>query len=225
MPQRLYLHEPEMEGRPEVLEYVANLKKNNPDNFTLIDIGASWNHFSAEFLTHTFDLAPLDIPNVHHFSGDINDYESWQPIFDYVEQNGKFDFCNCTHTLEDIAYPQAALRYIPRIAKQGFISVPSKYSELQRRQYFRGSHHHRWIFVDNNNQILLYPKINLIEYMIPYQEIEDIINEYAHLELRVFWSEDIDFHVANYDYLGPTFEDVVNLYHGLVSIDLERKSQ
>lgn len=222
MPQRIYLHTAEMSGRPDVLEHVAQLRSQKPNNFTVLDIGASWNHFDAQFLTHTFDLQPLALPGVHHFAGDINDHESWQQIFDHVEQHGKFDFCNCTHTLEDIAYPQAALRYMPRIAHAGFVAVPSKYSELQKRQIFRGAHHHRWIFCDRSDRLVLYPKINLIEYMIPYQQLEEVINRYGDLELRMFWSDSIDYEVINGDYLGPAFEDVVHMYHHMVHEDLVR---
>lgn len=215
MSQRMYFYQEELWGRPEVLNYVRNLKQFNP-NFTLIDLGASWNHFSTEFLTHTFDLNPHAIPNVKAFSGDLNDYESWMQLFDHVKQHGKFDFANCTHTLEDIAYPIAALKYLPRIAKEGFIAVPSKYWELERRDLMRGGHHHRWIFDIADDTLLAYPKLNLIEYMTIYNEKHETIMQNCKLELRVWWKDDIKFAVINNDYLGPTFQDVVNMYHGLM---------
>ena len=215
MTQKLYFYKEELYGRPDVLAHVRDLKRNDP-NFTLIDMGASWNPFSTEFLTHTFDINANNIPNIKSFKGDLNDYEDWQQLFDYVKQHGKFSFCNCTHTLEDIAYPLAALKYMPRIAKEGFIAVPSKYWELQLRDLMRGGHHHRWIFDNKNNTLLAYPKINLIEYMSPYQEMDKLIQDNSHLELRIFWKDDIVFEVINGDYLGPTFQDVINMYHGLM---------
>lgn len=216
MSQRMYFYQEELWGRPEVLSYVANLKAQNP-NFKLIDIGASWNHFSLEFLTHTFDLNPHGIPNVHEFRGDMNDYEDWIQIFNYVAQHGKFDFCNCTHTLEDISYPMAALKYMPRIAKEGFIAVPSKFWELQRRDLMRGGHHHRWIFdIATNNVLLAYPKINLIEYMTKYNQVDEIIQQNSQLELRLWWKDDITYAIINNDYLGPTFQDVINMYDALM---------
>jgi hypothetical protein len=30
------------------------------------------------------------------------------------------------------------------------------------------------------------------------------------------WQENIDYRIINNDYLGPTFEDVVSMYHKLV---------
>ena len=215
MSQRAYYYKEELWGRPEVLEFVNDLKKSDT-NFSLIDLGSSWNPFSLDYLTHTFDLNPRYHPNVHAFEGDLNNYEDWVQLFNYVEQHGKFSFCNCTHTLEDIAYPVAALKYIPRIAKQGFIAVPSKYWELQRRDLMRGGHHHRWIFDHKDNNLIAYPKINLIEYMTPYQEMDEIIQKNSFLELRLFWKDTIDFEVINNDYLGPSFQDVINMYHNLM---------
>lgn len=214
MSQQIYYYKEELYGRPEVLDYVRKLKEGNP-NFTLLDIGASHNPFNLEFLTHTFDLRPIQLPNVHAFAGDMNCYEDWVQLFDYVEKNGKFDFVNCTHTLEDIAYPMAALRYLPKIAKEGFIAVPSKYYELQQRDSFKGGIHHRWIFNSRDGVLVAYPKIGLLENMtfFPYgKEVE----EKADTELRIFWKEDIRFEVINNDYLGPTREAVIDMYQKLM---------
>jgi hypothetical protein len=115
-----------------------------------------------------------------------------------------------------LAYPEAALKYMPRIAKSGFIAVPSKYWELDRRQSFRGGHHHRWIFDNHNGLLKMYPKINLIEYMTQYNTNEPLIKQRGKTELRMLWDDTIDFSIINNDYLGPTFEDVVNMYEGLI---------
>lgn len=209
--QNIYLHEENLRHRPEVNEKIASLNAK-----TVLDVGGSWNSYLGSLITHTFDMHNPQLPGVHWFSGSINSYEGWKPIFDYVEKNGKFDFVNCTHTLEDLAYPEAALRYMPQIAKAGFIAVPSKFWELERRQIFRGGHHHRWIFDSRGGVLTLWPKINLIEYMIPYNEIQDKIEKNCKKELRMFWEDTIEWKIANNDYLGPTFQDVVNCYHDLV---------
>jgi hypothetical protein len=52
--------------------------------------------------------------------------------------------------------------------------------------------------------------------MSPYQEMDKLIQDNSHLELRIFWKDDIVFEVINGDYLGPTFQDVINMYHGLM---------
>ena len=209
--QNIYLHEENLRHRPEVTEKIASLNAK-----TVIDVGGSWNSYLGSLITHTFDMHDPGMPGVHWFQGSINSYEGWKPIFDYVEKNGKFDFVNCTHTLEDLAYPEAALRYMPQIAKAGFIAVPSKFWELERKRIFRGAHHHRWIFDSRGGDLTLWPKVNLIEYMIPYNEIQDKIDTHRNTELRMFWEDTIEWKIINNDYLGPAFEDVVNYYHNLV---------
>lgn len=209
--QHLYFENENLSFRPEVIS------KIHTDNVkTVLDVGGSWNSYLKNYITHTFDLFDPRLPGVHWFKGNLNSYESWKEIFDYVEKNGKFDFVNCTHVLEDIAYPEATLKYMPMVGKQGFIAVPSKFWELERRQLFRGGHHHRWILDNKDNVLVLWPKINLIEYMIPYNEIQSQIDSNCKKELRMFWQDTIAYKIINDDYLGPTFQDVVNYYHELV---------
>lgn len=209
--QHIYFRDENLKHRPEVIEKITSLNAK-----TVLDVGGSWNSYLGSLITHMFDMHDPQLPNVHWFQGSINSYEGWKPILDYVELNGKFDFVNCTHTLEDLAYPEAALRYLPQVAKSGFIAVPSKFWELERRQTFRGGVHHRWIFDSRDGVLTAWPKINLIEYMIPYNQIEDQINKNGKKELRMFWEDTLEWKIINDDYLGPTFEDVVNYYHNLI---------
>lgn len=220
MTQQLYLSDRDQQEwpwhtRPEVLNAVDNLKKSRA-NFTLIDIGASYNPFNTEYLTHTFDIMNKPIDGKHHFVGNMNRHQDWQQLLDYVEEHGKFTFCNCTHTLEDIANPMLALEYMPLIAEQGFIAMPSKYNELQRREGpFRGTMHHRWIWNIENNRLIAYPKISALENMMFYPH-EVYIETRAESELRMFWIDTIDFAVVNNDYLGPTADAIYNIYRKLL---------
>jgi hypothetical protein len=200
-------------GREEVLSYLTGLKGKNT-MFTVLDVGAAWNPFSTDFVTHTLDFNPIDLPGVTSFSGDVNDHETWESLIAYTEEHGKFDFCNCTHILEDLAYPVTALKYMPRIAKEGFIAVPSVFWELQRRQEFRGGVHHRWIHTYRDDKLILYPKINLIDSLF---FDEEHIARNAHLELRMFWKDTIDFEIINGDYLGPSYEAVVDMYVNIMN--------
>ena len=219
--QKLYIEQVDLSNRPEVLSEIEKLNCK-----TILDIGGTWNCWLGDKVTHMFDMFdPNSNMGMTHnsdkkitwFKGDINNYEDWIELLLYTEENGKFDFVNCTHTLEDLAYPITALKLMPRIAKAGFIAVPSKYWELDRRQIFRGGHHHRWIFDIDKNILTLYPKINLIEYMNAYNtEYESKIKPNNYTELRMLWWDDLEFNIINDDYLGPTFEDVVNMYEYLI---------
>jgi hypothetical protein len=216
--QTIYLEPENLHHRPEVIAEIEHMNAK-----TILDIGGTWNCWLGERVTHMFDFNDPQsnmgmTANTHDmtwFKGNINDYEDWVQLFDYVEQHGKFDFCNCTHTLEDLAYPIVALKYMPKIARAGFIAVPSKYWELDRRLQFRGGHHHRWIF-DKDDVLTLYPKINLIEYMANYNHKSNIIEEHKKEELRLLWTDTLDFKIINNDYLGPRFEDVVDMYEYLM---------
>lgn len=220
MPQQIYLSPRDTQEwpwhiRPEVIKAVDDLK-NSRNNFTLIDIGASHNPFNRAYLTHTFDIMPTEIEGVHGFVGNMNRYEDWQPILNYVNEHGKFTFANCTHTLEDLANPMLVLEMLPRIAEQGFIAVPSKYNELQRREgHFRGTMHHRWIFNNENSLLVAYPKIPIVDHITFYPN-EFLIEERAEMELRMFWIETIGFTIANNDYLGPTAEAIYDIYRKLL---------
>jgi hypothetical protein len=201
--------------RHEVIQAVDALKKDR-GNFTLIDIGASHNPFNREYLTHTFDIMDSPMEGVHQFIGNMNRHQDWQPILDYVAEHGKFTFCNCTHTLEDLANPMLALEMMPMIAEQGFIAMPSKYNELQRREGpFRGTMHHRWIWNIESNRLIAYPKIPIVDTMTFYPHEIDIETK-SELELRMFWILDIDYAIANDDYLGPTAEAIYDIYRKLV---------
>ena len=215
MTQRLWIDKINFD-REDIFAYVKSLKDNNP-NFTLIDVGASHNPFAAEYLTHTFDLRPNDC-NAVSFLGNMCRADDWQQIFDYVDKHGKFDFVNCTHTLEDIANPIGVLDYLPRIAKEGFIAVPSKFYELQRREPFRGAIHHRWIWDIVDQKLVGYPKLNLIEH-INYGAYEEEIKRLGNTEIKMFWKNTIDYKFINDDYMGPTREAVIEMFIKLIVSD------
>lgn len=201
--------------RPKVIKLVTELKEEL-DSFTLIDIGGGHNPFNQEFLTHTLDFFPNPSVKITSFTGNLNSMESWFKVLEYVDYNGKFTFCNCTHTLEDIAYPQLALSLMPKIASQGFISVPSKYAELERRSNapFRGEIHHRWIWDIRDNVLIGYPKISFVDH-IDYGHHEQKIKEYGNTELTMFWADTIKYSIINNDYLGPDVQSVIDMYKNI----------
>lgn len=60
----------------------------------------------------------------------------------------QFDFVVCSHTLEDIRDPIFVCRELNRVAKAGYIEVPSRLVESTRgveRPFFCGFYHHRWL--------------------------------------------------------------------------------
>ena len=86
----------------EVINYIKDIKNTNK-NYKVIDIGASLNAWTDSITDATIDIIENPNKNKLHFLGNLNYFEVWENILDYVNENGKFDFSICTHTLEDIS--------------------------------------------------------------------------------------------------------------------------
>jgi hypothetical protein len=76
-----------------------------------------------------------------------------------------FDFVTCSHTLEDIRDPIWVCSEMVRVAKRGYIEVPSRVAESSRgwedpRE--AGLSHHRWLITIDGNSIEFLMKYHLI---------------------------------------------------------------
>lgn len=86
-----------------------------------------------------------------HFSREswlVHDMCDHQKPLPYADK--EFDFVVCGHFLEDVRAPLVVLQELLRVAKRGYIEVPSRYVEQLRWVEHRklcGHGHHRW-FVD-----------------------------------------------------------------------------
>ncbi|MDB5433240.1 MAG: FkbM family methyltransferase [Caulobacter sp.] len=199
----LHSHEP-------LMDYLRARKAACPD-FSVIDVGAAANPWSGEVLNATFDMnesgaAPL------HFTGNFNDLRSWDPVLRHVAKHGRFSYCICSHTLEDLAYPALTLEMLPRIADAGYVCVPSRYLEsLKPEQPYRGFIHHRWVLDNMGQDLVLAPKIGLLEHLALAGEA-DWGNHPERFEFQMTWRGAIAFTPLNGDYLGPTRDYVIGLY-------------
>jgi hypothetical protein len=169
----------------------------------VIDIGAGANPWAIDWITHVVDsfVDPKDITNVSNnsievFKVDIDDPREWNVVLDDVEKNGKFDFVICTHTLEDVNNPKISCEMINRIGKAGFISMPSKYTELCIFEYkngfnipYRGYHHHRWIYQIKNNVLVGFPKMNFHDYV----EFDMDASKTVGTEIAFLWENEFDY--------------------------------
>ncbi|CAE8635466.1 unnamed protein product [Polarella glacialis] len=117
-------------------------------------------------------------PHLIRFTGDVTDAKDWEKLLAYVKILGKFDFVITSHILEDVIHPAAMVEMLPRVAKAGYVSVPSKYFELTRYTHspeavhiprMRGAIHHRWIFTVRKGVLLAIPKLPIVE--VPYSQI------------------------------------------------------
>jgi len=195
----------------EVLTYLNN-KTTKP---TVIDVGASYNPWGGNFITATVDLNETMDAKAIQFRGDINNIIVWDEVLGYVKNNGKFDFCICTHTLEDISNPILVSGMLSCIAKEGFVAVPSKYAESKRTGTpYRGWLHHRWIFNNEGEKIVAYPKLPFTEYLQCLDEISLQYNSSV-AELSFYWEDTCDIQIINNDFF-PSDNFALNIYNNLL---------
>jgi hypothetical protein len=92
------------------------------------------------------------------FARDICDHTPW-PLADK-----SIDYCVCSHTLEDIRDPLWACSEMIRVAKAGYIEIPSRMSEQCRTPSagFVGVPHHRWMIEIEENHIKFFQKYHSI---------------------------------------------------------------
>lgn len=201
--------------RVDALNYLKRLQDNSSKKLRVLDVGGWHNQWAPQYVTDVIDIQ--EVKGVNFYIGNINMPYVWDNIKAVTEQEGKFDFCICTHTLEDIANPRLAIEMMPIIANEGFIAVPSKYEELKKNQHgFRGSVHHRWIYnIEKDNSIMAYPKVNYLE-ISPVSDPIGSMYTPQNQELQFFWKESLPIAFINDDYLGPSDNAVFGYYTNLL---------
>lgn len=139
---------------------VAAILSHLNDSDLVLDVGAWASPFNrAQWVLdaqpydtrgfyRTFGGAPFQGPEREWFTRetwvqrDICDREPW-PFRDRF-----FDFAICSHTLEDLRDPLGVCSELVRVAKAGYIEVPSRVMESSRgleRRWMAGLSHHRWL--------------------------------------------------------------------------------
>lgn len=202
--------------RDHVLDFLKAQKAACP-TFSVIDVGAAANPWTAEVLDATFDASDCSVSPLQ-FKGNLNSMSDWQKVLQHVAQHGKFSYSICTHTLEDLAFPSLVMDMLPLISEAGFISVPSKHIELLRIEGpYRGFIHHRWIFCNRGkDEVVLVPKVPLVEHLLINNEDEWRSQPHLH-ELQIHWRKGLRYTMLNNDYLGPTAGAVVNMYSEILN--------
>jgi hypothetical protein len=195
-------------------DYISNLivqEKEKNSNYRVIDIGGVVNGWTKAFADFVVDINSIN--SKRSLSIDICIDSQWKSLIDIVEKEGKFDYCICTHTLEDLYNPFSALNFIPLIAKQGIITMPDARTELSRIENsgWLGYIHHRWIFDQKDGKMLIIPKLNFLESIVKGSLQKNIS------EIRYEWTQTIPYEVFMNNYLGPNVNTVINEYTSLIN--------
>lgn len=175
--------------RSLITQFLLNKKKEK--TFTVLDIGSAADFWTEPFADVTVDYFLNLDRSKKHFKVNIERESSWQQLLDYVKANGMFDFCTCSHTLEDLYYPFIAFEMMPKVAKQGWIAVPSFHREMSRGdrgQPSKGYDHHRFIYhPTDKNEILAIAKMGHMEYR--NYNVDRSGNQD---ELQILWNKNIN---------------------------------
>jgi hypothetical protein len=196
-------------GRHEIAEYVA--RKKSAGAFTVIDVGGSAVGWSVNITDAVVDIN--DCPSTKlSFRFDICKKEGWRKLFDYADRVGKFDYCICTHTLEDIYNPYLVLDSMPKIAKAGIITMPSVKTEVNFIESLNwlGFAHHRYLFGYKDGTMMIAPKLPVIEKLsgrVTLKEVE---------EIRFQWRDSIEYQTFMGNYLGPNTDTVLKNYEQFI---------
>lgn len=189
--------------RDYVEDYIRSAKIN-ASSFSVLDVGGGINSWCTQ-TTHVIDIFvdpgskeqfKQKHPDRVAFDFDITQKENWNQILDFVEENGKFDFSICTHTLEDISNPSLVCDMLQKVSKQGFISMPSKYAEYLRFEKwygvsgYRGFFHHKWIYSIKDDILRGFEKGSYWEYVSSYK----INKPDGHFtEIGFFWEDSFEY--------------------------------
>jgi hypothetical protein len=152
----------------------------------VLDVGGARQPFRrADFV---IDIVPYEMRDIEnsfllelpeHFSKN-----SWicQNICDENKglpfKDKEFDFAICGHVLEDIANPFYVIKELQRVAKRGYIEVPSRFYEQYPRFHKNrlcGDPHHRWIIDlrfnpdSNENELIFVFKNHNVHFCSEYR--------------------------------------------------------
>jgi hypothetical protein len=134
------------------------------DKAVVVDVGGGGSPFPRA--DHVIDmtayenraaLGKVDVDYQERFTVD-----AWT-VLDICERkpwpfaDNYFDFATCSHVLEDIRDPIWVCSELSRVAKAGYIEVPSRIIEQSRgveHPLYAGFYHHRWLIDFEDNAVL-----------------------------------------------------------------------
>jgi hypothetical protein len=179
-------------GIGEYQQKIKELIVNN--NYTSVDVGGSINSWSYPECKTYIDAIPPKYNDIKLFQINLEDEDDRNKILDYINQNGKFDFSICSHTIEDIFNPIDIIKFLTKISKRGYIAIPSKYNEFKHLygNAYRGNGHHKQFLDVKDNTIIIYPKFSFIE---TDDRSDVILTQHIGDELNIIWDENIDFKI------------------------------
>jgi hypothetical protein len=147
------------------LENARRLLAEIPANATVVDVGGGAAPFPrADYVIDALPMTAAEAGsngNSHQVLGMTPRYnaERWIQL-DLCEhrpwpfKDKFFDYAICSHLLEDVRDPIWICSELRRVAKAGYIEVPSRIEEQSKgveHPCYAGYHHHRWLITRDGN--------------------------------------------------------------------------
>lgn len=173
----------------------AVLQRIRPSDIVL-DVGGWWKPFNRA--NYVVDLLPYETRGGGGSIGSGPERftkETWQQV-DICETglpfaDGEFDFVYCGQTLEDIRDPISVCRELCRVARAGYIEVPSLWVEccydvdaLPNSYSYPGYEKHRWLVEAKDGGLLFIPKLS---WMSLYEFVPQAVFE-EHRRRQDLWT-------------------------------------
>ena len=196
-----------------VKDLIDDVKKIISDNgYKTIDIGASLQFWSYPECKFVADIVKIEKEDVKFFDFNIQNKNTCSELLNYVEQNGKFDYSICSHTLEDVITPIQLLDLLPKISNKGYIAIPSKFDEFSFLwdNKYRGNAHHKQIIDVKDNKICIYPKFSFIEVC---EDSNELLKNSLGKELVIFWENEIPYKFFAEDKIFYSDADLINEFY------------
>ena len=210
---------------------LARIESQLPDDALVLDVGG-WGRPLAR-ADWVIDLMPYATRGLYGRDGagderftantwverDVCDHEPW-PFAD-----GQFDFAVCSHTLEDVRDPVRVCEELARVARAGYIEVPSRLEEQSPMDGRPGVgwSHHRWLTdVDQSQRRIEFVFKHGIVYSDPHAQFPPGFHATLTEEERVseLWWED---GLSASERVMTSADELDPYLAGFVQAELERR--
>lgn len=150
-------------SRQRAHAYIAKCRADDP-RFSVVDIGGAADPWSGADCFVDFHR----VEGHDTIAGDVHDPAIWREI-----AARRFDFCVCSHLLEDIRDPIFVLGKIRDTFRHGYIAVPNKHVEFGyiESKHYVGYGHHRWIYTLVGDELRVVAKLPLASYFAPRNDL------------------------------------------------------
>lgn len=137
----------------------------------------------------------------------------------------EFDFCLCTHTLEDLSYPFLTIDEMSRVAKRGYIATPAFgkdiiFSHFNLTDWLTGARrvpgigHHKWLFYKQGKLMCVVPK----NYPLLYSSNFHFVEWRGEAEFEYSWEGKIEYK----EFKDLNFHALISVYRNFVRGNKDR---